>query len=291
MVLKLKTLIQRATTLGLSLGLVACASLPQASTTMRLGEMAAAPAGYVAFCTADPTECATKSRQVQTLESPNLTASLTVTAAIDDLSGWREQRLSKTALPTPDPEPITNSIVRINIDLAMAELAKSPVAAISPEPGISGPLNLSASLWKTLNQTNTRINGALRQRTDLAVYGVDERWALPLEAGLMAGDCEDFVLEKRHALVAAGVPEAALSIAVVITRQNEIHAVLVIATDKGDYVLDSLDPRVSPWQKTPYIWRERQGAGTASNWFYAKADDRSPDAPDYYSHILLASLR
>ena len=129
--LKLKTLIQRATTLGLSLGLVACASLPQASTTMRLGEMAAAPAGYVAFCTANPTECATRSGQVQTLESPNLTASLTVTAAIDDLSGWREQRLSKTALPTPDPEPITNSIVRINIDLAMAELAKSPVAAIS----------------------------------------------------------------------------------------------------------------------------------------------------------------
>jgi len=57
-----------------------------------------------------------------------------------------------------------------------------------------------------------------------------------------------------------------LRVAILTTRSNERHAVLTIATDKGDYVLDNLRQDIRPWLDTGYTWIARQDAGSASGW-------------------------
>ena len=55
-----------------------------------------------------------------------------------------------------------------------------------------------------------------------------------------SGDCEDYVLAKRQALIAKGFPPSALRVAYVKTAAGEGHALLVVRTNDGDYVLDNL---------------------------------------------------
>jgi predicted transglutaminase-like cysteine proteinase len=77
-------------------------------------------------------------------------------------------------------------------------------------------------------------------------------WRVVEEPG--PGDCEDYALTWRRELVKAGLPRAALDIAVVMTEQHEIHAVLVIQTDHGSLVLDNRHDRPLAWSSLPYAW-------------------------------------
>jgi len=91
-----------------------------------------------------------------------------------------------------------------------------------------------------------------------------EYWSLPrVIDGKMYGDCEDYALEKRRRLIAAGVPESALSLAVAVTARGESHAVLMITLKSGDMVLDNLTPWATPWEDLNYRWVQRQVPGTA----------------------------
>jgi predicted transglutaminase-like cysteine proteinase len=119
--------------------------------------------------------------------------------------------------------------------------------------------------WKAISDINRQVNRQIRSGSDARVYGAGDYWAVP--AGERArGDCEDYVLAKRRALVRAGYPVGALSIAVVETRWGEIHAVLLVATDRGDFVLDNLTGRISRWDQVSYRWRERQAPGKTFEW-------------------------
>lgn len=63
-----------------------------------------------------------------------------------------------------------------------------------------------------------------------------ENWSV----NVSAGDCEDFALTKRSRLIRAGIPAGALRMADVTTAKGTRHAVLVVKTTSGDYVLDNL---------------------------------------------------
>lgn len=119
--------------------------------------------------------------------------------------------------------------------------------------------------WTVVNAVNRRINRSIRQLADVRQYGVDDYWSVP-DGNRARGDCEDYVLAKRQALIAEGVPAKALSIAIVETRWGETHAVLLLASDQGEYVLDSLTPWVSRWDRVDYAWRERQLPGQPFDW-------------------------
>ena len=58
----------------------------------------------------------------------------------------------------------------------------------------------------------------------------------------------------------------ALTIAIVRTRQGEGHAVLLVATDQGEYVLDNLSPWAMPWRQVGYQWLKRQAPGQPLTW-------------------------
>lgn len=124
---------------------------------------------------------------------------------------------------------------------------------------------LSDADWKAISDINRTVNRQIRSGSDDRVYGVSDYWAVP-NGDRARGDCEDFVLAKRRALMRAGYPVEALSIAVVETRWGEVHAVLLVATDRGDFVLDNLTGRISRWDQVNYRWRERQAPGKTFEW-------------------------
>jgi predicted transglutaminase-like cysteine proteinase len=116
---------------------------------------------------------------------------------------------------------------------------------------------------KLLNTVNREVNRDVQKESDFNLYGLIEYWSLPrVIDGKMYGDCEDYALEKRRRLIAAGVPAEALSMAVVVTGRGESHAVLVATVENGDIVLDNLSPWATPWEDLNYRWVQRQVAGT-----------------------------
>jgi predicted transglutaminase-like cysteine proteinase len=72
------------------------------------------------------------------------------------------------------------------------------------------------------------------------------------------GDCEDFALLKRQLLIQRGWPASALSISVGTTAYGEAHAVLVVATANGEYVLDNLTSSILPPARTAHTFHSRQ---------------------------------
>lgn len=124
------------------------------------------------------------------------------------------------------------------------------------------PVRLTDALWKRIVRINIAVNKAVKPMNDSDIYGRDEVWAYPKGRG----DCEDYVLEKRRALNAAGLSLADLLITVVKKPDGEGHAVLTLRTDEGDFILDNLNNSVRHWQETGYRFLKRQAADDTGHW-------------------------
>src|SRR5262245_45835739 len=122
---------------------------------------------------------------------------------------------------------------------------------------------LSAKAWKDLVRVNKWVNDTIKPVTDLDHWGVAERWSYPDDG---KGDCEDYVLLKRRMLMAAGVPRQVLLITVVRDNRGEGHAVLTVATDKGDLILDNKRSQILPWTETGYAFLKRQSREHPNRW-------------------------
>ncbi len=147
--------------------------------------------------------------------------------------------------------------------LQAAEIAPKPAATPAPTL-VAAPLLKSAQM-RMINTVNREVNRDVHKATDFDLYGLLEYWSLPrVIDGKMYGDCEDYALEKRRRLIAAGVPAEALSMAVAVTARGESHAVLIVSFESGDWVLDNLTPWATPWEDLNYHWVQRQVAGSAS---------------------------
>jgi predicted transglutaminase-like cysteine proteinase len=165
---------------------------------------------------------------------------------------------SSAVASAPAPAPATAT--------EPAPVAEVSVPAREPDLAAEAGLDMTPALWSELRHVNDEINRSIVSRSDEATYGVVDYWNTPLEDGRRAGDCEDYVLEKRHALLAAGVPGRALNIALVTTRRGESHAVLLVTTRQGELVLDNLSPWIVPWNQAGYQWVERQVDGEPFKW-------------------------
>ena len=128
-------------------------------------------------------------------------------------------------------------------------------------------VHLTPQLWNQLVAVNAAVNLSVIPATDEEIYGRPEVWAYPGQKG----DCEDLVLLKRRDLIEKGWPVGSLLITVVRQRNGEGHAVLTVTTDRGDLVLDSLQPRVLVWSDTDYQFVKRQSEFNSGQW--AAIDD------------------
>jgi predicted transglutaminase-like cysteine proteinase len=111
--------------------------------------------------------------------------------------------------------------------------------------GGSSKVKMTNDLMKVLKRVNSKINRTIRPRKDQG-----DIWSINTQYG----DCEDYVLTKRYQLIKLGVPANALRIATAYTRSGEGHAVLVILSDEGDYVLDNRRNSIREWHKTGLQW-------------------------------------
>jgi len=116
-------------------------------------------------------------------------------------------------------------------------------------------LPLTDSRWSQLQEINAKVNNSVTPIEDADLYNTVEWWAYPAASG---GDCEDYVLLKRRMLIDLGWPADALLISVVKEPSGAGHAVLLVVTADGEYVLDNKTRRVRLWQETPYTWVKRQ---------------------------------
>lgn len=142
------------------------------------------------------------------------------------------------------------------------QFCKVHPADCQPLKRVDQIVKLTDAAWRQVNRVNSSVNTAILPATDMQVYGVLERWEYPR----LAGDCEDFVLEKRRQLIAAGWPESALLITVVRDEVGDGHAVLTVRTDRGDIVLDNKTDQIFVWTDTPYTFLKRQSTEHATAW-------------------------
>lgn len=124
-------------------------------------------------------------------------------------------------------------------------------------------VQLDQHLWQMLVDVNEKVNREVTNEDDKTHFGRAEYWTIATDG---YGDCEDFALTKRKQLIDAGLPEKALRVAIVKTWRGELHAVLTVATDHGDYVLDSRTWDILPWDRAEYVWISRQDANDPMGW-------------------------
>lgn len=102
---------------------------------------------------------------------------------------------------------------------------------------------LEAYRGQSLKEMADSVNDMMNERpyiSDARNWGQNDYWATPVEFMKRGGDCEDFALAKYAALRTLGVPEERLRLAIVQDTQKNIpHAVLVVYTDEGAYLLDN----------------------------------------------------
>ena len=79
-------------------------------------------------------------------------------------------------------------------------------------------------------------------------------------------DCTDYALTKRSRLLDMGYPSSALLIAVAFVPSEEAHLLVVVVTDRGDFVLDNLRATVVRWDQLPYRWVMRSTPQDPKTW-------------------------
>ncbi|MCP4045655.1 MAG: transglutaminase-like cysteine peptidase [Gammaproteobacteria bacterium] len=121
---------------------------------------------------------------------------------------------------------------------------------------------LTRKKWMQMIDINHHANSTVSPVTDIEQYSREEYWTLPKKYG----DCEDYVLLKRQLLIDKGWPVSSLLVTVVLQTSGEGHAVLTVRTKDSDYILDNLNGKILPWNKTEYRYLKRQSTMHSGRW-------------------------
>lgn len=149
-----------------------------------------------------------------------------------------------------------------SIPIGHAEFCQTRPAECRRNATVVQAVALDETAWSQLLEVNYKYNTEVRPVTDKDLFRVTEFWTYPSGAG----DCEDYVLAKRRALIEAGWPASTLLITVVRQPDGTGHAVLIARTDRGDLVLDNQSGKVLRWSETPYTYIKRQSQADAGAW-------------------------
>jgi predicted transglutaminase-like cysteine proteinase len=120
--------------------------------------------------------------------------------------------------------------------------------------------------YRLLRRINNKVNGRVRQVSDLVSTGQEEYWRRTGTSRRAMGDCEDLAIEKRMRLIEAGFDPERLFFAIAFKTGFGLHTVLVARTAGGDLVLDSMAPRILPWHSVRYSWLRIQATDDPLKW-------------------------
>ena len=153
------------------------------------------------------------------------------------------------------------------------KFCKRHPADCEADPASAREIELNAETFDLLKNINLLVNRVIKPQTDKKHWGVEDVWSYPDDG---YGDCEDYGLLKRRLLIEAGIPAAALVMAVVWEKNNG-HAVLLARTNQGDYALDNLSNKIQLWSQTTYRFVKRQSSRDPKQWVYIDGDPRKPN--------------
>lgn len=122
-----------------------------------------------------------------------------------------------------------------------------------------------------LKKVNAAINRAIRPVSDADGRDV---WSVDVTEG----DCEDYAMTKRKRLIEMGWPSKALRMAIARTAWGEGHAVLVVKTDNGDFVLDNRTNAIKTWRAAGLRWLKIQSGTNPKIWFDVDRQETAPMA-------------
>jgi len=113
---------------------------------------------------------------------------------------------------------------------------------------------------KIVQKIQRKVNKNIKYRTDKESYpnlDIPEYWEIIRGKGY--GDCDDYAVTKRALLIEA-FPDNRndFRLATCWAENKEYHAVLVVDTEGGSYVLDNNHERIEPYGKLGYKWHKIQ---------------------------------
>lgn len=177
-----------------------------------------------------------------------------VLAALIAIAGATSAQAQPTAgLPVASAPIVASGDARA--PYAWTDFCNRKPSECTVNPAEPEQVELTPKLWRTMLTLNNKANREIEAVTDQDHWGVVDRWDIPEDG---KGDCEDYVLLKRKRLAEAGVPRRAMRVTVVIDEENAGHAVLMVRTDRGDYILDNKRNAVLPWNQTGYVYVKRE---------------------------------
>ncbi|WP_216665498.1 transglutaminase-like cysteine peptidase [Pseudoruegeria sp. HB172150] len=182
---------------------------------------------------------------------------------------WTCIALSVAALTTP--------AISANA-LDAAHRAFIPITAVAPPPVAArelcaryswacattvGRQSIRNTDMERVSFINKQVNRETREISDQRQYRIADRWSLPTRIG---GDCEDFAIKKKYALISAGFPPESLLIATVLDGRSQPHAVLLVRTEAGDFILDNLNNEIRRWFASGYTFLRMQNPENPKSW-------------------------
>jgi predicted transglutaminase-like cysteine proteinase len=175
-----------------------------------------------------------------------------------DGRGLQEQQ---SIVPIEELSPVLAPFQHVRFCMRYPEDCKSA-------PAETAEIELTGEVSDMLDHVNHEVNGAIMPIQKNDNFDINDRWTI----APASGDCNDYAVTKRHNLLQSGLPSRALRLAVVQTSSGIGHLVLVVATTRGNLVLDNLVETIRPWQSTKYRWLKIQSARDARYW----SEVRSP---------------
>jgi predicted transglutaminase-like cysteine proteinase len=172
----------------------------------------------------------------------------------------RSPQDSNLVMPIVDASPTLAPFQHVRFCLRYPSDCKS-------DPTEQERIELSSETLELLKRVNHSVNMSIAPTLKSYGSNLGDGWKIAPESG----DCNDYAVTKRHELLASGLPAKALRLSVVTTASGIGHLVLVVATTKGDIVMDNLTEVIRPWQNTDYHWLKIQSVADAKYWHEVKA--------------------
>jgi predicted transglutaminase-like cysteine proteinase len=131
---------------------------------------------------------------------------------------------------------------------------------------VAATIVLTADRRRELALVQQRVNAEI-------VYGRTPSWDPLIERG----DCKNYAARKELELLQLGWPAGAMRLATAFIEdrsefRDEYHAVLLVDTTEGTFVLDNLQATPLPYDSLNYVWVMSQVPGR-SDWARLPTDD------------------
>jgi predicted transglutaminase-like cysteine proteinase len=179
---------------------------------------------------------------------------------------------AQTLASLPSGNPVVEKQVSAKPILGWVKFCERNPTECAFDSAEEAVVTLTQQVWSTINSVNKKVNSDISAITDQEHWGVVDQWSMPVDG---KGDCEDFQLLKRKLLAEAGISRRAMRMTVVIDELGEGHAVLMVRTDKGDFILDNKTSSIVSWDQTGYSFVKRESQESQS-WVSLGGITRSP---------------